>query len=383
MATTLQDFESQIQPVIRDRTGTTVETNDIRDSLNRCIRHLINRHGVYATKNRSVLEVFPNIHEYPLPSDFHDIINIQTPGTPRKFTKKTPAEFWIRLDQEDNITAIDTILGNRFLLAKMSSAGSSNVLHSMDSLTTNGTWAAVAASDTANLTADTVNKKGGAASLNFDLDVSNSVNDFAAIDNTTMTAVDISAQEDQGTLFFWAYIPDVTNVTGFTARWGSDSSNYWEASATTGFNGEALRNGWNRIGMAWSGATETGTGVSSAIDYLYLQVTYAAAQTDDTDFRFDDVRMESPENMELHYYSTSFVQTSAGANQATFSATDDSSLLEDSEDDLLFYWALADAFWIKESIPERQEALKQFEDLLGRVKARYVSERKRESFRYY
>jgi len=383
MSTSLSTFESQIQPIIRDRTGNVVETNDIQDSLNRCIRYLINRHGIYATKNRAEIDIFKDVYEYPLPSDFHDAIELANPGTPTRTSRRTPVEFWKQLKNERNTIAVDTILGDRFLLVNRSSAGSSSRLHDMVSLTDNGTWAAAASTDATNLTADTVNKKLGGASINFDLDVSNSVNDYAAIENSTMTAVDLSGHANKGTLFVWAYIPDSTNVTGFTARWGNDTSNYYEVAITTAYNGRTLRDGWNRLGFAWAGATETGTVTDTAIDYAYLQVTYGASQTDDTDFRFDDISMKSPESMELHYYSTHFVKDSSGVTKTTFSDVSDETLFEDEDDDIFFYWALADAQLIKQTFEERADSKESFNEMLSFLKSRYASERKRESYKYY
>jgi len=382
MATSLATFESRVQPIIRDRTSGTVTQDDIKESLNRCIRYLINRHGIHATKDLIDIKLFPSVYAYPLPSGFHDVIEIINRGTPTRFNRVTPVEFWKRLNSEDNMMAVDTILGTRFLLIKKSTAGSSNLLHDMDSLTANGTWAAASSSDATNLTEDTVTFKTGSGSINFDVVVATDANDYAAID-VTMATQDLSSMKDSGVLFFWAYIPDSTSITGFTARWGNDSSNYYSNTTTTQYNGEAIRGGWNRIGILWENSTETGTVTDTAIDYLHLQVDYAAAQADDTDFRFDDVRMENPDNMEVSFYSTNFCQTAAGTPQGVFSLSTDRSLLEDEDDDLLYYWALADAFWIKEEMEERKEALRLFEDLLNRFKARYSSERKRETRKYY
>lgn len=383
MATSLQDFESQIQPIIRDRTGNTVETSDIKDSLNRCGRWLMNQYGVYATRDRSNIDIFPDVFEYPVPSDFHDIREIVTPGTPTHFEKKTPIEFWKRLRQENNITAVDTILGDRFLLINRANAGKSTVIHDMDSLTANGTWAVDATTDAVDIAVDTAVKKKGSASIEFDVDVSASVNDYAAIVNSTLTDVDLSSFTNKGTMFIWVWIPDATNVTGFTARWGNGSSNYYSQDATTDHNGQSYRDGWNRVSFAWKGSTETGTVTDTAIDYLYLQVTFDAAQIDDTGFRVDDITMKTPEYMELHYNSVNFVKSSAGVPQAAFSLADDVTIFADQDDDIFLYFALSDAQLIKKNFDERAESLRQRDEMVGFLKARYMSDRKRETYRYY
>lgn len=379
------EYEGAIQSQIRDTTGGTVTTTAIQESLNRCISYLMNEHGMYVAKNRSDLSVFPTVYEYPLPSDFHDIINVQTPVTQgRDYRKTTAREFWSDFETIDKTLAVDTIKGTRFLLLKDSSIGASQVMHDCDGTTSNGTWAVEASTDAVNLTADTTNKKVGSASLNFDITVAQSVNNYGAVQNSTMTAVDLTSFQNLGTFFVWVYIPSITNLTSFTLRWGSDTSNYYENTVTAGHNGLAFRVGWNRLGFAWSSATTTGTPTVTAIDTLYFRVTYSASYANATDFRIDDIRVENPELMEVHYYSSSFVRNgSTSAIQLFFTQSSDESLLADEDDDLLFYWALADAHRIKENVNEVGIAMASFNDFLTRVKGRYQSERKKEVVNYY
>jgi len=383
MARTQDQLTDEVQRRIRDKTGGTYEETDIQQSLNRCIRFLQNDHGMYPAKNRQDINVFPGIYEYPLPSDFHDIISIQDRGNPIRVTRKAPYEFWLRLEQEDNMVAIDTIYGDRFLLLRRASAGSRKVLHNCDSLTANGTWAVDSgSSDATNLTADTVNKKKGSASLNFDLDVSQSGNDYAEIQNSTMTALDLSAYADTGYVFAEVYIPNNTNISSFTMTWGSDASNTYAATVTTQHNGQSFRNGWNTLGFAWEGSTQTGTPVDTAIDYLAFRVTYTSSQTDDTDFRVDNIRIANPQNLEIHYYSSRFVKSNAGALQDDFQSGDDYSLLATMDDDLLYHWACAEGFEALDNSLSQLER-QSFDRLLSKVKPRYMSERKREVTRYY
>lgn len=386
MAKTLDEFVSAIQPLLRDKTTGVVETNDVRDALNRCIRYLTEKEGIYASKNKSDLSVFPTVYSYPVPSDFSDPINIYAnDGNPMNVTRKTPDGFQQVVSSQDNIMAVDTILGDNFLRLKMSSAGSSITLHNCDSLTANGTWAAdTSGSDATNLTLDEVNKKEGAGALNFDADVSQSVNNFSAVSNSTLTALDLSNYSNSGTAFMWVYLPDVTYITSLTFRWGSSSSAYYSNTATTQFNGQAFRNGWNEVGFDWASASTTGSPDSTAVDYLYLRVTYSASQGDDTDFRLDFIRMDNPEITELNYYSTSFVENNAGTTQSDeFSAGDDRSLLKDTDDDVLFWWALAEAYQIKELANDRMFAEGKFKELVPAIAARYGNDRKIATRRWY
>lgn len=382
MSRTLQDYISEIQPLIRDTTGNTVTNTDIRLSANRGLRHLQQRYGISATKSRSVINVYPNIYEYAAPSDFHDWVALIDRGNPIDFDKLSPSDFWRTLNSRRRTVSTDNILGDKFLLINYDGAGNNTTLNSMNSLTDNGTWSADATTDALNIRQDKVVKKQGSGSVAFDVDVSQSLNNYAAIVNTTSNSLDLSDYEDKGSVFAWVYLPDVTYISSVTLRWGSSSSNYWEGTETTSFNGNSLLNGWNRIGTSWSGATETGSPDSSAVDYLYVRVTYSASQTDDTDFRVDLMQVATPSSLELSYTSKYFVKSSSGTLQETFSAVDDYSLLEDQEADLLFYYILQDAHLIKEQNNELQRAQQQFERAVRDYHMRNGSERKRPTFQY-
>jgi len=384
MSRTLNDFETQIQDLLRDTTGGTVTTDAVTRFLNRRIRELRNRHGVHGGRNYSSISVFPGIYEYPLPSDYGDFINIQDRENPLNFYETTADEFWTRLNQIDDAFAINGTLGANFCLIKSNKAGTSALVHNCDSLTDNGTWSAdTVNSDALNLVADTEVYKTAGASLRFDIDVSQSVNDYAAIVNSDLTAVDLSRQEDIGTLFIWVYLPEVTNITNVTARWGSSSTDYWSNSTTEQYNGNSFAVGWNRVGVAWSGASETGTPDSSAVDYLYVQISYGAAQTDANNFRVDDIVMKGPSEWELQYYSKNLCEDSSGNTQEELSDGDDTTVIDSAFDDWLFYMALADAYWTKELYPDVQTAKQEATNILGRVLPRYHSDRNRARKRYY
>jgi hypothetical protein len=379
MSRSVTEFEAQIQSKIADNTGGTVTTSDIIYSLNRCKNELQSRYGIYATKNTSVLSLFPSVHEYPLPSDYHDFTNVQVKGEPRDFLRTTPDTFWAEFNSLSDVVAIDAIRGTRFLLIKASDLAETQVIHDCESLTGNGTWAAEASTDATNVVLEDENPIIGSGAISFDVSVGLSGNDYAAIQNSTFTAVDLSDFADKGTIFVYVDLPSVTNLTSFTLRWGSDSGNYYSQTVTTQFNGLGFQVGRNRLGFAWSGSTETGTVTDTAIDYLNLRMTYSASFTSQTNIIVDDIRIENPTRMELRYYSTSFVQDGDDDSyKANFVSANDTSLLQDVEDDVLFYFALADALDIMVKPDKAAEARAEFEKSLSYLRSRYGSEKKRE-----
>lgn len=212
-----------------------------------------------------------------------------------------------------------------FVVVNLDTKNKAKSISDFDSSTDGGgTWSAdTSGSDATNVTFDTVEFKSGSASLNFDLDVSQSGNDYATIQNTTLTQIDLSDWEDLGAWLFEAYIPDATNITSYTLFWGSDTSNYWSATKTTDIDGSAWTDGWNTVKVNWSDATATGSPDATAIDYIAIRVTYDGAQADDTDFRLDNLRIAKPETLTYHYVSWDVGEDTNGTDISAFSATTD------------------------------------------------------------
>lgn len=195
----------------------------------------------------------------------------------------------------------------------------------LDSLTVDGgTWTAdTTNSDALNLTVDTLEYKNGSASLNFDIDVSQSANNRATIYNSGITAKDLSDYENLASFVFWVYFPTVTYASSVTLYVGSDSSNYYSGTSTTDINGNAFVVGWNQIKVDWDDMTATSSPDSSSVAYIRFDINYTASQGDDTDYRIDDLRIIRPENL-VFWYTTSYIGTSnAGAQLTAFAATND------------------------------------------------------------
>lgn len=209
------------------------------------------------------------------------------------------------------------------------------VLHSMNSITDNGTWAV--GGDATNLTRDTVNRVSGSASLNFDLDGSGVT---GHIEISDMNQVDLTDHDEKSELFVRVYIPDTSIITNFILRWGNSSAVYWSRTVTSPYDRDSFRVGWNTLKFSWNGAAETGTVDPSAIDYLRVTVTYDG--TVETDLRVDKIDSSLGEIFEIEYYSKYLFRTSGGTWQGTTSSdTDIVNLDEDDYNIFLFECGLA------------------------------------------
>lgn len=243
------------------------------------------------------------------------------------FTRKSPRELAEEIGQGfgESSFAIERRDGDAYLVVNHSSSETAKVIANCDSLTVDGgTWAVDATnSDATNLTVDTVEKKQGSASFNFDLDVSQSGNNKGTIQNTTLDELDLSDYEDLSSWLFEVYIPDNTNSTSFTLYWGSDTSNYWSATVTTDIEGAAWSDGWNKVKVDWEDATATGSPDESAIDYVGIDYNYGAGQGDETDLRIDYLRLAVPEKLTFHYISWNVGVDTSGDDITVFGATTD------------------------------------------------------------
>lgn len=183
-----------------------------------------------------------------------------------------------------------------------------------------------------NLTLDELNFISGNAALNFDINTDNTT---AIIENSTLTAVDLSARDDQNSLFVWLYIPTASKVTSITARLGSSSSNYYSKAVTTAHDSQAFADGWNLLRFDYDGATETGTTDWSAITYFQLRITHD--QTGDTDFRLDAISAGVGELFEIHYYSDAIFKGTNGAYKSVPTLDTDTIQLETDAYNIMLY----------------------------------------------
>lgn len=379
MSTTLSQFEAEILPLVRDTTGGRVTTTVIRDSLNRCIRNVLKKHGMYSTIKSTSMDFFDTIYEYPLATDFYDFISLAKNGVTQEFIKTKPSSF---SGISGNVLALNSYKSINTLLARINATPSSLLMNGCESTAANGTWAVVSGTDALSIGTETTNHVQGSGAVSFNVTVGNSVNDYAEIECTGMTSLDLTDYANKGTVFLDVYIPSVTNFTSITLYFGNDSSNYYSKTITTQYNGLALVAGYNIIGFSWGTASETGTVTDTAIDYIKLRFTYTSSYTSQVGFIIDNIRIANPYKMDLTYYSTHFVADSTGATKEEFESASDVSLLNDVDNPVLFFYALGDAFWVLREYQDKENAEARFREEFDAMRVRIGSEKKREVIFY-
>jgi hypothetical protein len=162
--------------------------------------------------------------------------------------------------------------------------------------TTTG-WTATTGAST--ITLDQTNNVAGGGALVFNLLAGNA---SGYIENTTLSAVDLSTYVNVSNLFVWVYLPTAASVTSVNLRWGSDSTvNYYSSTATTTQQGTVFQNGWNLLSFPWVSATVVGSPVATAIDSV--RVTFAYNSTLQTGVKVDNLTANLGFIFECQYYS--------------------------------------------------------------------------------
>lgn len=258
------------------------------------------------------LEVFREIYDYDPPTDLKELADVRPQTENRDITDNPTRRFLESFDQNKNNNDFTLEWRDAVKILRYSKdVGGKLSVHSMDSVTENGTWDGTAT----NIVADDYNPYAGSKSI---------MADFATgqyIENDDMTAVDLSDHENKSSLFVPAYFPDASIITSIGLLWGSSTSAYFSQTATTPQFG-SFKNGWNLIPFAWNGATETGTVDTENINYSRITVN---ASSSDTDIKFNKVFSTIGQFRDLVYYSNYLFRSSSGTWLET--PTDDTDLI--------------------------------------------------------
>lgn len=260
--------------------------------------------------------------KYPAPADLDHLIAVSPDDFSIKIDPKTPEEFKRMYERgQSNILSEELADGVKTLYLKFNGKHKAITVNSASSKDGNGDW--TADSDALNVTTDNKIYKEFSGSVNFDIDVSQSANNYAGVYVANMSAVDLEDEADKAHFLVDFYIPDKTYITSFDLFWGSSDAAYWTKNVTTQINGGAFKNGWNVLDFDWSLATKVGSPDSAAIDYIQIRINYSASQGDDTDFRVNYIRAVLPESVDYRYSTAYIAKNTGGSYIDEIGATND------------------------------------------------------------
>ena len=197
------------------------------------------------------LSYFDTINSYKLNSDITDVLEgnalrrLVGETNDVDFTRQDARQIFIYLPENSGESpyALERRDSNLYAVINYASKYGALQVSTMDSLTADGgTWA----SDTTTSDAlavevdDTDGSNNTLGCFKFDITVAQSANNRATISNATLTAEDLTDDEDLPTWLLDVKFPNVADITSVTLYWGSSSTAYWSASATTNYDGSAF-----------------------------------------------------------------------------------------------------------------------------------------------
>lgn len=241
--------------------------------------------------------VHDDFYNYGLASDFGALIDL-IPQDDRaswdKAYRNNAGQFDLEKALRNRTVSIEGSEGTKFVRINWRSR-KGKVLNAANDVDDNGTWAAVGG--TTGIEQDTITKISGGGSVRFDLAATGN-----GIQNVSMTAVDLTDEDEVADVFVWLYFPTVAALTSITAEWGNDlTTKFWTSTAvTTQADGTAFKAGWNLVKFSWATATETGTVVPTTVDSFALTFATTGAIAN---VRMDNIVFSIGRAFDMKYYS--------------------------------------------------------------------------------
>jgi len=358
MSITAAKIDSEVQLQLRNLTESPLSQGTRYGAYNRAIDFLQQKSNWNFTKKRAFFEYLTDEVDYSMVTNvgvsdfkaFKDLrfVNDNNNRHYKEFEEIDANDFSVLEGSKihDNKVNFEDREGSKIMRVLSHYKNSITGVDSMNSLTDGRTWASETTnSDATTLTLDENRGKDG-NSLKFNIDVSQSANNYAEIYTSTVFTTSIDGSDIEGYGHFRLSLglhnvsaANLALISSVTFVWGSDDSatpatkaNYWSRTVTTPADGGDWQNTWNRVNFDWAGATETGSPDSSDLEYFEVRVTYTSGLTDSSNVRIDKIDMYDPLEMELIYFST-YMVSAGGTWQDHFTtgtvATTETLLLPD------------------------------------------------------
>lgn len=382
-----------IQALKNDLTGVLhgTQLNQIQNLdgvINRAARQLLLDLDPQETKRtvEFVNPIFNDVFDYPIAADVkgNKLIDI----FPQ--VQRLPWDIWTQAYNQ----AFDVAKQNCFSLLNMFTLNFNTsiktlrinapflnppvIINQIEGISLNGTWAT--GGTASNLVVNNTNFAQGSGSLQAIVTTGTGY-----IENSTMTAVDLSAVVNQASLFCWVYVPTGANLTSVDLRLGSSSANYYHLTVTSNQQGTTFVNGWNLCQFTWSSMATTGAPNSAALNYARISVVMTGTNTG---VLFNGLDSILGTILNYSYYSKYlFRDAITGIYQET--VTDDSNLINlDTESfNLLFnlvaFLAVQQQQGLDASFYDGNFFGQQYQAGLVRYKAMYKSELQKPQSSYY
>ena len=339
---TLGQIDAKLQLRLKNVVNSPFSQDTRVSAINDVIDYLQSKANWNSTKQVTPFDFLTREPDYSLEDDlgitdfkqYKDLrfINDSERNNTKEFQEIDTVDFAIFEGQGSlvNRVAFEDRDGDTMMRILSSWGQGDTVIDEMDDLTTGRTWASdTTNSDATTLAADTTRVKVGGSCLKFNISVTQSANNRAAIFTSTSFTVAIDASDELNNGYFrlWLGLHSLTAaqlalLTSVTFIWGSESSvtpasraHFWSRTSTTPVNNGSFKAGWNRMSFDWANATKTGSPDEAALKYFEVTLNFAAAMTNANNIRVDQIKMFAPNEMELVFYGLNMVQVGTSKQQ--------------------------------------------------------------------
>jgi len=278
--------------------------------------------------------IYSHIHNYVAPIDLkgdNKVIDIR-PYSQRSTEDENRARFPNQFDieKEENTFSVEVINGVKTL--RLSKDVSPHItIATLDSLTVGQTI--TGSGDVADLTTNRFDYLSGLASVQFGLSGATGVGTILIV---TPSVIDLTSLETIASVFGGIKFPDVSRLTDIKIRWGSDASNYYEATVTGPHDRTAFINDvWSIFRGDWSNAATVGSPVVAEIDTFQVVLNYTTGAAL-ANVRLENLTMSKGVPYEVVYYSRFFFQGIDGTYKEVPTADSDVILMNDGENIFLY-----------------------------------------------
>ncbi|MEM5784994.1 MAG: hypothetical protein QW469_00445 [Candidatus Aenigmatarchaeota archaeon] len=310
-----------------------LDENKAIRAINSACDIVFNQIGIPSQEKEYVFSFDESQTTYSLPTDFNEAISLRYEDDKLnrygRFMMR-PVEYLYEkigfVSSTTRLFGIDSASGSwrLFVLAKNSKA--SLLIDAFDINNANN-WTAL--NDAENISDDRNTYQEGVGSLSFDINPTSS-GLYRATLKRVGTEFNLKEYQNNGIFKCWIYLPAVNGLTSISFNWGSSNSDYYKQTITTQQDGTAFEVGWNEIAFNWNGAVQLGSPDLYNINTFWFDFDYEDTYVGGVNYRIDYLRIISPDNMILTYYTKYKGTDSEGTTyKENFTALTDKLLIGD------------------------------------------------------
>ena len=330
---TRYDIKQKVNGAIKNKQDVLV---DFDRTVNFAVRDVLAEMDIQSTRRRTYLDpgIFPEVYAYAAPDDLkgYKIISLRKLAGNQKVTPYslvTYNEFMerrkigtISIHEHDSIKKL-LVSGDQDITPTLE-------VSALESITDDGSsW--VVGTGAENIYVNTGNYVRGNGSLFFD--ISAAAETQAGIRNVGMNAYNVSEFDaEESSIFVLAYLSDADDVTGYTVRYGLNTTNYHQIVVNATHFNTAVTAGWNLLRFDVKNRTTVGAVDPTNCQYFEIYMNKADTKVSEAGFGFDSIVFANGVTQEIIYYSKyGWIDAITGAWKEE-STSDSDFVIADSEE---------------------------------------------------